>query len=552
MAITARVYNQRQFAYVPHTDVSGECWNFIKKGTTTSAGASDGTTLIDTNGDSSGADAYNGLYWVRILSGTQMGAWCRVVDDSGAGTLTFEDLGFQGQVASAVEYEIWKSPEPVIVVDSSSSETNCVDASRNDEVNDFWKGYYVVPITGTHRGKIALVSACTQATGTFTLAASFGSALTAGDVCLLRKFVEVGDIAAELQEGYNARPQKRTNFSVGDGVIGPRSGSISFTAQVVASGTLVAAGSKAGASVLSGLLEAGGLDETVGTSCTVEAGSSTTAVEISTSQGERLTPGMMVIWNGNITWVDSITDGGGGDDIVNVTPALPLAPAAADVLYATRMYERTRDGDNRAVTIEYEIDGIRMTCTGCKGNATFQEGSVNTLSFAFSIDHWTRQKAAAPYIAGSAYTTAKAIMGTDKVCYLDSTASDMSPITSSPNAAVAPRNVQGSNGINGRAGYQTTDSAPTLTFRELLDTSGDLAADLRWSARTARKVSVAYGSHGNAAGFRIPVGRLMENPNLVDEGGLAAVPNVIEAQDAGTATLTTTTVKVPDYTFCLS
>src|SRR5689334_8455975 len=131
--VAARLFNQQECRIASHTSVSGNTWQFVKKGTATSSGAADGTTLIDTNGDSGGADTYNGLYWVKILSGTLTGQWSRVVDDDGAGTLTFEDTGFSAQVASGVQYEIWLSPDPVVVVDSSSGETNMVDAGRAGE-----------------------------------------------------------------------------------------------------------------------------------------------------------------------------------------------------------------------------------------------------------------------------------------------------------------------------------------------------------------------------------------------------------------------------------
>ncbi len=549
-SIATRIAAARLLAYVQHTNVSGEAWSFIKAGTCTSNGAADGTTIIDTNGDSGVADTYNGLYWVRILSGTCKGLRRRIIDDSGAGTLTFENNGFPAQIDSGVEYEIWKSPEPVIVVDSSSGETNLVDAGRNDESDDFWKGYYVVPLTGNRRGKMALVTGFTQSSGTFVLASGLGGALAAGDVCVLRKYLHTSEPQLTLDEPYIPRPQKHNLMSNADGVVGPRAGSISFNAQVTASGALAAAASKAAASVLNGLLEACGLEETTGTSMAVQAGSSTTAIKVATGTGERCTVGMMVIWNGNPTWVDSVDDGGGSDDTVNVTPALPGTPANGDTLYATRMYARSTDGDHRAVTIETEVDGIRTIMTGCRGNVVFQGDQVLEAAFSFTVDGWERQIEPLPLAA--TYHSAAPILATARAAWLDSTRTDIGGVTTSPNSVVAPRNVQGSAGMNGRSGLQHVDSHPTLTFRELLSSSGDLDQDLRWLARTAKKFSVAWGSHGNCLGLRIPVGRHMESPHPANAEGLVDVPDVIEAQDAGYATTNTTTTKVPDYSLSLS
>jgi hypothetical protein len=96
--VAARVWSQQILGYCPHTSVSGETWQFIQAGTTTSNGASGGTTLIDTSGDSGGADTFNGRYWVEIVTGTNKGLWKRVVDDDGAGTLTLENNGYPNRV----------------------------------------------------------------------------------------------------------------------------------------------------------------------------------------------------------------------------------------------------------------------------------------------------------------------------------------------------------------------------------------------------------------------------------------------------------------------
>jgi hypothetical protein len=553
-SVAVRIWTQQQLAWFPHTDVTGDAWQFIKKGTCTSAGASGGTTLIDTNGDSSGADAYNGLYWVRILSGTQTGEMRRVIDDSGAGTLTFENNGFSGQIASGVEYEIWKSPEPVIVVDSSSGETDCVDAVRTDVANDFWKDFYVIPITGTHRGKIAKITGSTASTGTFVLASSFGTALTAGDVCLLRKFVEVSEPAWGGSEDFVDRLMSRVNFAEGDGVLGPKGGTFGFNAQVTASGSLSAASSKAASNAVGGLLEACGMEEVIDTSSTVGAGSSTTAVKISTGSWENHTVGGGVIWNGNFRRITSLEDGGGSVDTVNVEPALPGTPAAADVLYAVRLYRKSTDGDMRAIGLEWEVDGVRTTITGCRGNVTLQDGPVLTLAFNFNIDHYVRQVEAAPYNAATAYTTSAAVKSFDRIAYLDSTQVDIGGFTCSANTVTTPKNVQGAYGLNGRSGYHVTGYKCGGTFRKLLSNASEaMDEELRWTVRTAKKLLVIYGSHGNSFAVSAPVTRLVGAPHPANEGGVAAIPNVWRAQDAGTATDGASALqKVPDFAFFIS
>jgi len=124
-----RIFGQQELRIAPGSSVIGEAWNKIKSGTCTSNGSATGTTLIDTNADSGGANNYNGK-WVRMISGTYQGLWARVVDDDGSGTLTFENAGFPGQIDSGDQYEIWTMPDAFCVVDSSSGETNMVDATR--------------------------------------------------------------------------------------------------------------------------------------------------------------------------------------------------------------------------------------------------------------------------------------------------------------------------------------------------------------------------------------------------------------------------------------
>lgn len=552
-SLLARVFNQQQLGYVPHTSVSGETWQFIKNGVTTSAGSAGGTTLVDTGGDSGGADTYNGRYWVELRSGSLKGQWRRIVDDDGSGTLTFENNGFSAQVGSGADYAIWLSPEPVVVIDSSGGETDAVDAVRA-EADDFWIGYYLVPITGTHRGKIAQITDFTSSTGTFVLAASFGSALSAGDVCLLRKFVDFSNPQNGLTQSYIARPGTRVNFAKGDGTVGPRSGSFGFNSQVRPSGSLAGDTNEANASECSGLFEACGLEEVIGTTTTAGSGSTTSAIKIATGTWENFSVGAMVIWNGNATFIDSMEDGAGAEDTLNVTPALPTAPASSDVIYASRMYKKSTDGDTYGAVLEWEIDGVRYTMTGCKGSVSLVDGEVPEFSWSFSVDHWIKQIEAAPYNAVDAYPTAAPVLSSERLAYLSDTQVNISVFTVNPAPTNSPKNISGAFGVNGRSGFQLTNYNVTATYRSLLDSSGeDLPEHERFTARTSKELEIIYGSHSGTFAVRLPTARLIENPNEEDQDGLVGVPNMLEAQDAGTSTDGDSSIqKIPDVAFHLS
>lgn len=551
----ARIWTQQQLAYCPLTSVHGEAWQIVRAYTTSGAGAADGTTVVAANFGGSNDD-YNGRWWIEILSGSCEGQWKRVVDYvSASGTFTVENNGFTAQIASSVQFRLWKSPEPVVVIDSSSGETNAVDAVRADG-NDFWNGYYLVPITGTHRGKVAQITDFVSGSGTFTLAAGFGSALAAGDVCLLRRFVESGDVSLSLSEDYVPRPGNRVNFSMGDGIRGPRGGTCSFALQIRPTNSAAGDATQIGKSESAGLLEACGLQETLTTGSTVTAGGSlsTTAVDSAGGTWETWAIGAMIVVNGEATFITDMTDNTTYDTLT-VSPPLSATPTVGDIIYATAMYSKTTDGDQYGCVLEYEIDGVRTTMTGCKGNVTLRDGATPEFAFEFNIDHWTREIEAAPYNAVSAYSTAPPVLSQERIAYLGTTKTDISGFTATPGTKTSARTVQGAVGANGRSSYQITGYEAGGTWQELLDNTVELSQEVRWLTRASNALAVIYGSHAQTFACRIPAARHRESPHPSDADGLASVPNVFDAQDAGVQTYGVsngTTAKVPDFAFHIS
>jgi hypothetical protein len=428
-----------------------------------------------------------------------------------------------------------------------------VDAVRAEaDVDDaeFWDGYYAVPITGNRRGKIGEITAFNPATGTFVLAAGLGGALAAGDVVLLRKFVEVGNPSPGLAEDYTKRAQNRVNHAVGDGVVGPRSGTFGFNMQAIASGSLSASGTVAAPSPAHGLLEACGLEETAGTSVTAQAGSTTTSINIATATWEDIIKvGTAVMHNGNVSFVTAITDGAGSDDVLTVSPAFPVAPVATEAINASRMYAKSTDSDVLGCCIEFEIDGVRQTMTGCKGNVTITSEPVPLFDFAFEVDHWIREIEAAPYNPNTAYPSNAPVLESDRIFYLDTTKVDIKGFTATPGAVMSPKNVQGAYGLNGRAGFHLTGYDAGGTFDEIVSSSGDdYGRDVEFQVRTAKVLACVYGSHGNCIAIRMPVARWIESPHPKEGEGMVEHGNVLEAQDAGVANDGGgTSNKVPDW-----
>ena len=542
----ARSLMQKNFICGPHTSIEGDVWIPVRDGITTGAGAAGGTTLVDSKVGGSDDD-FNGRWWLEILSGANKGLRKRIVDyTASSGTFTLENNGFPNQVASGVDYRILKCPMPLALVDSSSGATNMVDAVRA-EADDFWNGYWVFPITGNRRGEKAQITDFVSSSGTFTLGSGLSGALAAGDVVLIGMPLEVAEVPS-TEQAYYPRPVPRVNLSKGDGVVGERSGSYSFQTQVRSSGTLAGDDTLATPPHVRALLQACGLVEEIGQGSAVSGGSSTTtSIDIETGNRERFYLGQMIFHNNNATFITAMADGGGSADTLTVSPPLPVAPADTEIIYATTQYRKSLDMDLYGCWIEVETDGVRYTLTGCKGTVDIPDANPCALQFNFQVDDWAKEIEAAPYNAGTAYRSTPPPLSTDRKVYLDTTGTDIGGFTFSTGTVNGSKDVSGANGTNGRAGFQGTDFDARATFREVLDSSGDLDQYLRWTARTSKALSVIWGHAGQAFAVRIPAAMPVQLAGEEDSNGMIATTNVLEAQDAGTASDGDSAEKIPDF-----
>lgn len=525
----------------------------IRRGTTSSAGASDGTTLIDSSIGGSDND-YNGRYWLYIRDGNNIEHWCRVVDyATSTGTFTLENQGFPNQVASGTTYELWKSPEAVCVV-TTASQTAPRSTARVGDGDDRWNGYYLIAISGSCRGEPPrLISDFTSSTGEFTCE-SFVASPSIGDVFLIGRFIEITEVQDGLEHGYNPRPGKRLDFMEGDGFLGVRSGTFGFTTDIRPTGSLASSGNAPGRSQLADLFVACGLEEVEDEAVVAQSGSTTSSINIATGTWERLTIGNLITWKGNSRRITSLTDGGGSDDVVGVSPPFPAAPAASDVLSPTRMYRKTRDGDTLGVTLEWEIDGIRHTMFGCKGNVTVQDGAAPLAAFAMSVHHWVRNQEAAPYDASGAYPTVAPVRSQDREIYFDGSGVNIGAFTATPGTVVSERQVQGSKGANGNCGFQLTDFEAGCTWDELSDSeSENLTQEQRYLKRTGAVLLAIFGSHGSVFAVSLGKARAVANIKPKDSNGLVGMPTVWRAHDPGVTVDGAYAVShIPDFAFHIS
>lgn len=551
-----RSYTSQRFFY--SLEAAGAKWEKVRDGLATSNGASDGSTVIDTNSDSGTANTYVGNYWIRMTTGTCEGERQRIVEDTGAGTYTLEEP-FSAQIDSGDRFELWSSPESVAVCASSNLATTTFEDQGRNEADDTWVDYYayVLHSATINLGLWRKVTDFVLSTNVFTTDA-FPTAHLEGDVILLVKAIDIEATTPGLAQAFHPRPGQRDNFSKGKGTVGARSGTFAFNSDVYSSESLAGNGVKAKAGVLSGLFPACGFDETVDTTSTIIAGSSTTAINV-TDQQENHTIGGFVLINGQVRVVTDKEDNA-GTDVVTVAPPLQVAPANGDLMYALRSYRRSPSGDIPSVTLYLDIDNIRHVMTGCKGSVSFTDGAPPQLAWSFNIDEWIRQIITAPTAGQAVYTTSSAVLSDNMRFYLDTTATSVAGLTCALNPTIVPRDVRGAHGINGRNGFQMTGSDPGGSFRELIASDATaLIAENRFLRGTSTALTAILGGGTQWFAIRAPAAVVEELPQTSNENGMAGAPQVWRAKDAGSVAWDSdnggnddTVTKMPDLVWGLS
>ena len=160
-----------------------------------------------------------------------------------------------------------------------------------------------------------------------------------------------------------------------------------------------------------------------------------------------------------------------------------------------------------------------------------------------------REREATPYNAADAYSTVPAVLEQDRIAYLDNTKYNVGGFTADPGVATASKSVSGKDGIDGFAGHQLTNIAGGGTWRELLDSAGELDQDERFYEQTEFKLAVIYGSGGTCFAVRMPRVCQVQASNPENADGLVAAPAVFEAYDAGVADDGDSLEKVPDFAY---
>jgi hypothetical protein len=471
-----------------------------------------------------------------------------------SGTFTLENNGFSAAPGSTIYYEIWKSPEPVAVATGAGSTTSFACTGRS-EANDYFNDYYLCPISGSNRGYVRKITDFASATS-FTVDA-FPSSWASGDVALIRRFVDVSAVQDGLNWEYVPRGMPRVNGSVGDGLPGGKGGTFGFTTQIRPTSYTITDAVQPAVSDIGHLLVACGFEERVGT-CETSTGTGTNTT-FPVSLCELFQIGDPITYQGNTAFVTAISAASGAGTLtvapgfVQGLSSTTVVPLINELCGAARMYKKSTSFDCLGVTIEHEVDGIRTTMTDCKGNVTLQDSGTGalTMSFDFTPDFWIRDVEAAPYDAVATYTTSLPVLGHDRTAFFDSTYANIGALTATLGTTVVKRDIQGSYGINGSAGTQITGFNPSVTIRELLDSSvAYVAPEIRWRYRTGRVFACIWGQHTRQFGVYIGAASAVDYPKHSDVNGMQGAPTTLAPSDAGRSTVTATIgQKTPEFMF---
>lgn len=350
---------------------------------------------------------------VEFLDGNVQGERARIRTFDGTNTITFDPVTHPSPTATRAR--MWVPPDPSVPVTAVGTSATVVSALRT-EADDYWNDpdrMYLVVEGGGGAGTAArgdaprLIADFDAATDTFTIGTAFPATPTIGDLLLLRQPIKPA--SAELpyaQTGlvYIDRKFVKGTWDRDPGVMGPRGAQpLSITlealgASTAASGAIGAIPPLEAHDLLHSLFvtPVGTAMTRVGDgSSTTTAGSTATSINVTTGTGpERFSVGNVVLVNGSAAYITAITDGGGGDDILTIAPALPVAPVAGVTVFGAINYRPRRDataawaatsGGFRSHTVEAYLNGMRKLYYGWHFDLEIGGLTQNTIpSFTFA------------------------------------------------------------------------------------------------------------------------------------------------------------------------
>lgn len=318
------------------------------------------------------------------------------------------------------------------------------------------------------------------------------------------KFLKVeGDVTFQPMADVLPRDGQTNDLTTQDHVIGAKSGTLSFTLDLKASGTPAGSATAAIDSEAGPLLKAALGSQTLGTGTTVAAasgnGSVGTPMKVASAAG--LSKYMAVEVNNEIRIIKSIS----GTDIV-LNKALTSVPNNGDIVYASAMYKKASDG-HQTFAFVGKRNGIEYTFLGCKVNVKIQNvqaRGIASLVFDVQVSHWTETtKASLPTTVLSGITAVKPPVVKGGMLTIDGTEEVTASLDFDP--AIRKEYIDSIAGTNGRAGMEAVESNPVGNFHPYYSATRFTT----FLAGTAVELAAAVGTRSNGFALMVPRAQYM-------------------------------------------
>ena len=425
--------------------------------------------------------------WLEFLDGNVAGEWSRIREFDGTLTVTIDPVSNASPTPTRAR--MWIPPEPLLPATTSAGVATTIESSaRTETATTYWADpdrlYAVCEGAGgagtVARGEVQLITAF-DGTNTFTTVA-FAANPTVGDLFVMRQPIKPhgGEVSlGDLGYGFIERKFVKGTMDQDPGVQGPRSVSLEFALEVKGNNTAAS-----GATVALPPTEARDLlfsafsEDRDGASAAT-AGGGTTTVNMTTGTQERFAVGNMVLVSGQAAGITAITDGGVGDDVLTVAPALGAAPATGVTVLGGVNYEPQTSGF-RSHTHEFYVGNSTREIIYGHHFTVSLEGLVNNeiprWKFAGPADHHIRQDVAAPTWNPTTYPTFESKLPwpsrASRVVLGGTTLSTVIAATFNVGYVWEPQTSV--NGAQGRNGHQMVNRKTTGTLRIWLDNMGHL------------------------------------------------------------------------------
>jgi hypothetical protein len=316
-------------------------------------------------------------------------------------------------------------------------------------------------------------------------------------------------------------------------VIGPKGGKLQLKLELKASGT-PAGGAPAIASESSPLLEASLGTVVRGTGSTIAAGTTTSALTVTSAAG--FSKYMLISVNGETRFITAIAG-----SVLTLDRALVNGvPANGTTVYASSLFKRANTG-HKSVSIVAYRDGVEYTFTGCYVKskiAGISPKGTAIVEFDIEVGSWTATTKNASALPAAlplpAISAVKAPVVKGATLALSAAARTISALAFDPGQTFAF--IETTSDVDNKGGMELTDSKPMGSFKPYYNS--DQIPDLL--AGTSKTLAFSAGDQTNGWGLYVP-GMQYTDDKFENAGGLIAESINFAVNDNGVD---------PEYVIC--